>query len=416
MMNKDLQSVKQRFGIIGSDPMLNHAIHVAVQVANTDLSVLITGESGVGKERIPQIIHEYSSRKHSQYIAVNCGAIPEGTIDSELFGHEKGSFTGAISDRKGYFEVADKGTIFLDEVGELPLTTQVRLLRVLETGEFIKVGSSKVQKCDVRVVAATNMNMQQAIAEGKFREDLYYRLNSVPIAVPPLRNRGTDIYLLFRKFAVDFAEKYKMPSISLNDEARQLLLHYQWPGNVRQLKNITEQISVLEEKREITKEVLQGYLPSQRDNLPTIARLSSGDKSFSNEREILYQVLFDMKKDMNDLKKLVNDIIQSGSVDISHLSTSDLQVMRNVYSKTYTNHDSPVVETSLSTPSSPSKIREQKDIQEVVVEESLSLEDAEKELIRKALEKNNNKRKYAAQDLNISERTLYRKIKEYGLE
>ncbi len=416
MMNKDLQSVKQRFGIIGSDPMLNHAIHVAVQVANTDLSVLITGESGVGKERIPQIIHEYSSRKHSQYIAVNCGAIPEGTIDSELFGHEKGSFTGAISDRKGYFEVADKGTIFLDEVGELPLTTQVRLLRVLETGEFIKVGSSKVQKCDVRVVAATNMNMQQAIAEGKFREDLYYRLNSVPIAVPPLRNRGTDIYLLFRKFAVDFAEKYKMPSISLNDEARQLLLHYQWPGNVRQLKNITEQISVLEEKREITKEVLQGYLPSQRDNLPAIAGLSSGDKSFSNEREILYQVLFDMKKDMNDLKKLVNDIIQSGSVDISHLSTSDLQVMQNVYSKTYTNHDSPVVETSLSTSSSPSKIREQKDIQEVDVEESLSLEDAEKELIRKALEKNNNKRKYAAQDLNISERTLYRKIKEYGLE
>lgn len=416
MMNKDLQSVKQRFGIIGSDPMLNHAIHVAVQVANTDLSVLITGESGVGKERIPQIIHEYSSRKHSQYIAVNCGAIPEGTIDSELFGHEKGSFTGAISDRKGYFEVADKGTIFLDEVGELPLTTQVRLLRVLETGEFIKVGSSKVQKCDVRVVAATNMNMQEAIAEGKFREDLYYRLNSVPIAVPPLRNRGTDIYLLFRKFAVDFAEKYKMPSISLNDEARQLLLHYQWPGNVRQLKNITEQISVLEENREITKEVLQGYLPSQRDNLPAIAGLSSGDKSFSNEREILYQVLFDMKKDMNDLKKLVNDIIQSGSVDISHLSGSDLQAMQNVYSKSYADHDSPVVETSLSTSSSPSKIREQKDIQEVDVEESLSLEDAEKELIRKALEKNNNKRKYAAQDLNISERTLYRKIKEYGLE
>ena len=416
MMNKDLQSVKQRFGIIGSDPMLNHAIHVAVQVANTDLSVLITGESGVGKERIPQIIHEYSSRKHSQYIAVNCGAIPEGTIDSELFGHEKGSFTGAISDRKGYFEVADKGTIFLDEVGELPLTTQVRLLRVLETGDFIKVGSSKVQKCDVRVVAATNMNMQEAIAEGKFREDLYYRLNSVPIAVPPLRNRGTDIYLLFRKFAVDFAEKYKMPSISLNDEARQLLLHYQWPGNVRQLKNITEQISVLEENREITKEVLQGYLPSQRDNLPAIAGLSSGDKSFSNEREILYQVLFDMKKDMNDLKKLVNDIIQSGSVDISHLSGSDLQTMQNVYSKSYADHDSPVVETSLSTSSSPSKIREQKDIQEVDVEESLSLEDAEKELIRKALEKNNNKRKYAAQDLNISERTLYRKIKEYGLE
>ena len=425
MVNKDLQSVKQRFGIIGSDTILDHAINVAVQVASTDLSVLITGESGVGKERFPQIIHEYSARKHFPCIAVNCGAIPEGTIDSELFGHEKGSFTGAISDRKGYFEVADKGTIFLDEVGELPLTTQVRLLRVLETGEFIKVGSSKVQKCDVRVVAATNLDIPKAIAEGRFREDLYYRLNSVPISVPPLRNRGTDIYLLFRKFAVDFAEKYQMPPISLTDEARQLLLHYPWPGNVRQLKNITEQISVLETKREITKDVLLNYLPNQRaNNLPALSSLSSSDKSFSNEREILYQVLFDMKKDMNDLKKLVNDIIQSGNVDTSHLSVSDIQTMQTVFSESYTQPSPSVVSspttinTGVTSGGSSSKIKDQRDIQDMeeYVEENLSLDEVEKEMIRKALERNNNKRKYAAQDLNISERTLYRKIKEYGLE
>ena len=425
MVNKDLQSVKQRFGIIGSDAILDHAINVAVQVASTDLSVLITGESGVGKERFPQIIHEYSARKHFPFIAVNCGAIPEGTIDSELFGHEKGSFTGAISDRKGYFEVADKGTIFLDEVGELPLTTQVRLLRVLETGEFIKVGSSKVQKCDVRVVAATNLDMPQAISEGRFREDLYYRLNSVPISVPPLRNRGTDIYLLFRKFAVDFAEKYHMPPISLTDEARQMLLHYPWPGNVRQLKNITEQISVLETKREITKEVMLNYLPNQRaNNLPALSALSSSDKSFNNEREILYQVLFDMKKDMNDLKKLVNDIIQSGNVDTSHLSMSDIQTMQTVFPESYAQPSSSAVSspttlnTSVTGGSSSSKIKDQRDIQDMeeYVEENLSLDEVEKEMIRKALERNNNKRKYAAQDLNISERTLYRKIKEYGLE
>lgn len=425
MVNKDLQSVKQRFGIIGSDTILDHAINVAVQVASTDLSVLITGESGVGKERFPQIIHEYSARKHFPCIAVNCGAIPEGTIDSELFGHEKGSFTGAISDRKGYFEVADKGTIFLDEVGELPLTTQVRLLRVLETGEFIKVGSSKVQKCDVRVVAATNLDIPKAIAEGRFREDLYYRLNSVPISVPPLRNRGTDIYLLFRKFAVDFAEKYQMPPISLTDEARQLLLHYPWPGNVRQLKNITEQISVLETKREITKDVLLNYLPNQRaNNLPALSSLSSSDKSFSNEREILYQVLFDMKKDMNDLKKLVNDIIQNGNVDTSHLSVSDIQTMQTVFPESYTQPSPSVVSspttinTGVTSGGSSSKIKDQRDIQDMeeYVEENLSLDEVEKEMIRKALERNNNKRKYAAQDLNISERTLYRKIKEYGLE
>lgn len=419
MVNKDLQSVKQRFGIIGSDPILDHAINVAVQVASTDLSVLITGESGVGKERFPQIIHEYSSRKHFPCIAVNCGAIPEGTIDSELFGHEKGSFTGAISDRKGYFEVADKGTIFLDEVGELPLTTQVRLLRVLETGEFIKVGSSKVQKCDVRVVAATNLDMQKAISEGRFREDLYYRLNSVPISVPPLRNRGTDIYLLFRKFAIDFSEKYQMPPISLTDEARQLLLHYPWPGNVRQLKNITEQISVLETKREITKDVMLNYLPTQRmDNLPALTG-SSSDKSFNNEREILYQVLFDMKKDMNDLKKLVNDIIQNGNVDTSHMSVADLQTMQTVFPDSFRQQTTTVVPAQpINTNGSSSKIKEQRDIQDMeeYVEEKLSLDEVEKEMIRKALEKNNNKRKYAAQDLNISERTLYRKIKEYGLE
>ena len=408
MVNKDLQSVKQRFGIIGSDTILDHAINVAVQVASTDLSVLITGESGVGKERFPQIIHEYSARKHFPCIAVNCGAIPEGTIDSELFGHEKGSFTGAISDRKGYFEVADKGTIFLDEVGELPLTTQVRLLRVLETGEFIKVGSSKVQKCDVRVVAATNLDIPKAIAEGRFREDLYYRLNSVPISVPPLRNRGTDIYLLFRKFAVDFAEKYQMPPISLTDEARQLLLHYPWPGNVRQLKNITEQISVLETKREITKDVLLNYLPNQRaNNLPALSSLSSSDKSFSNEREILYQVLFDMKKDMNDLKKLVNDIIQSGNVDTSHLSVSDIQTMQTVFPESYTQPSPSVVSspttinTGVTSGGSSSKIKDQRDIQDMeeYVEENLSLDEVEKEMIRKALERNNNKRKYAAQDL-----------------
>ncbi len=425
MVNKDLQSVKQRFGIIGSDAILDHAINVAVQVASTDLSVLITGESGVGKERFPQIIHEYSARKHFPFIAVNCGAIPEGTIDSELFGHEKGSFTGAISDRKGYFEVADKGTIFLDEVGELPLTTQVRLLRVLETGEFIKVGSSKVQKCDVRVVAATNLDMPQAISEGRFREDLYYRLNSVPISVPPLRNRGTDIYLLFRKFAVDFSEKYHMPPISLTDEARQMLLHYPWPGNVRQLKNITEQISVLETKREITKDVMLNYLPNQRaNNLPALSALSSSDKSFNNEREILYQVLFDMKKDMNDLKKLVNDIIQSGNVDTSHLSMSDIQTMQTVFPESYAQSSPSAVSspttlnTSVTGGSSSSKIKDQRDIQDMeeYVEENLSLDEVEKEMIRKALERNNNKRKYAAQDLNISERTLYRKIKEYGLE
>ena len=424
MADRELLSVKQKFGIIGSDPSLDHAISVAVQVANTDLSVLITGESGVGKEKFPQIIHEYSSRKHYPCIAVNCGAIPEGTIDSELFGHEKGSFTGAISDRKGYFEVADKGTIFLDEVGELPLTTQVRLLRVLETGEYIKVGSSKVQKTDVRVVAATNLDMPKAIAEGKFREDLYYRLNTVPITIPPLRNRGNDIYLLFRKFAVDFAEKYKkynMPAVSLTDEAKSLLLRYPWPGNVRQLKNITEQISILETRREITKDVLLNYLPQKdiANNLPVLSSLpSGGEKNFGSEREILYQVLFDMKKDVNDLKKLVNDIIRSGNIDLSNLSMSDIQTMNSAFADQNVSASGVVAHQPATSNVSSTKIKSQHDIQDMeeYVEESLSLDEVEKEMIRKALEKNNNKRKYAAQDLNISERTLYRKIKEYGLE
>ena len=411
MTNAELQQVKQRFGIIGTEAALNRAIDVAVQVAPTDLSVLITGESGVGKENFPQIIHFYSQRKHGQYIAVNCGAIPEGTIDSELFGHEKGSFTGAVSDRKGYFEVANGGTIFLDEVGELPLTTQVRLLRVLEAGEFIKVGSSKVQKTNVRVVAATNMDMTKAIAEGRFREDLFYRLNSVPIHVPPLRERGNDIALLFRKFASDFAEKYRMPAIRLTEDAMQVLVNYSWAGNVRQLKNITEQISVLEQNREINKEKLLSYLPETPvEYLPVVLNGGqSKDRSFDNEREILYQVLFDMKKDMNDLKKLVHDIIGKENVNVS-----DMSHLNDIYSSADTS--SSIIQPNVSS-ASINKIKRD-DIQdtEEYIEESLSLEDVEKEMIKKALERHSNKRKYAAQDLKISERTLYRKIKEYGLE
>lgn len=416
MDKADLQQVKQRFGIIGSVPALDRAIDVAVQVAPTDLSVLITGESGVGKERFPQIIHQYSARKHGQYIAVNCGAIPEGTIDSELFGHEKGSFTGAVSDRKGYFEVADGGTIFLDEVGELPLTTQVRLLRVLETGEFIKVGSSKVQKTNVRVVAATNMNMPKAISEGKFREDLFYRLNSVPISVPPLRERGDDIALLFRKFAVDFAEKYKMPAVRLLPDATSVLLSYPWPGNVRQLKNITEQISILEQKREINKETLLNYLPEVENStrIPVLVGKSETDeKSFNSEREILYQVLFDMKKDMNDLKKLVHDIMgKKAPADLTHVQPINAVV------DDYPTDISAIIQPHAPSPNVPIKINNHKDIEdtEEYVEENFSLEDVEKDMIKKALERHNHKRKNAAQDLKISERTLYRKIKEYGLE
>ncbi|MFV0592604.1 MAG: sigma-54 interaction domain-containing protein [Draconibacterium sp.] len=409
----DIQTIKQRFEIIGNSPGLNRAIEVAVQVAPTDLSVLITGESGVGKEIFPQIVHQYSSRKHGKYIAVNCGAIPEGTIDSELFGHEKGAFTGALADRKGYFQEADGGTIFLDEIGELPLSTQVRLLRVLETGEFIKVGSSQVIKTNVRVIAATNVNIPRAIEEGKFREDLYYRLNTVPISILPLRERPDDIYLLFRKFARDFAEKYRMPPVRLNEEARSVLINFRWPGNIRQLKNVTEQISIIEQEREITAEVLREYLPfTGSQNLPAIFSRAEENKSFANEREILYKVLFDMKKDMNDLKKLVLDLMQNRDVS---LSGDQAQIIRNLYDNDEADFPSP--KEKVNNPIHISHV-EKEHIQdtEEFVEESLSLADKEIELIQKALEKHRGKRKYAAQELGISERTLYRKIKEYDIK
>jgi transcriptional regulator with PAS, ATPase and Fis domain len=411
---KDLQNIKQRFGIIGNYEGLNRAIDIALQVAPTDMSVLITGESGTGKEVFPQVIHNYSIRKHGSYIAVNCGAIPEGTIDSELFGHEKGSFTGATDSRKGYFEVADKGTIFLDEVAELPLSTQVRLLRVLEMGEFIRVGSSKVQKTNVRVIAASNIDVEKAIENGRFREDLYYRLNTVPIRIPSLRDRGDDIFLLFRKFAVDFAEKYRMPPIQLDQEAKQVLMNYSWPGNVRQLKNITEQISIIEREREIQASVLKTYLPDYEGiKLPALIK-KENDKSFSSEREILYKILFDMRSDMNDLKKLVFSLLQRGGFDVA-LDESNTRVIKNLFREAGENVDSGIKDES----ESDIEIRkEREDIQdtEEIIEESLSLADKEVEMIRKALEKFNGKRKLAANELGISERTLYRKIKEYGIE
>lgn len=412
----NIQQVKQRFGIIGNAYGLNRAIDIAVQVAPTDLSVLITGESGTGKEIIPQVIHQYGSRKHGAYIPVNCGAIPEGTIDSELFGHEKGAFTGAHADRKGYFEVADGGTIFLDEVGDLPLSTQVRLLRVLETGEFIRVGSSKIQKTDVRVVAATNLNMAKAIKEGKFREDLYYRLNTVPIIIPPLRERTDDIVLLFRKFAQDFAEKYRMPNIRLDDEAKNLLVQYRWPGNIRQLKNVTEQISVIEPNREITAEILKNYIPYDgSDQLPALYKQDKKEESsFHTEREILYKILFDMKSDMNDLKKLVHDIIDKEDIDVNKLDKDNAHIISSLGSKHVDVSVSPAQAQEVSY--SNSQANEYIEDTEVYVEESLSLVDKEIELIKKALDKHNGKRKYAAQELGISERTLYRKIKEYDIE
>ena len=412
---KDLQNIKQRFGIIGNYEGLNRAIDIAIQVAPTDLSVLITGESGTGKEIFPQVIHSYSTRKHGQYIAVNCGAIPEGTIDSELFGHEKGSFTGASDSRKGYFEVADGGTIFLDEVAELPLSTQVRLLRVLETGEFIRVGSSKVQKTNVRVIAASNVEVPRAIDNGKFREDLFYRLNTVPIKVPALRERGEDIFLLFRKFAVDFAEKYRMPAIRLDSEAKNTLLNYSWPGNVRQLKNITEQISIIENEREIVAINLRNYLPDYGGvKLPAIIKKDE-DKSFSSEREILYKILFEMKSDMNDLKKLVFDLLRRGDIDVAFHETNS-RTIKNLFreAKEETNpHNEP--ESPTVDFSSHKTIDNIQDTEEII-EESLSLSDKEVEMIKKALEKYNGKRKMAAGELGISERTLYRKIKEYGIE
>lgn len=411
MTKSEVQQVKLRFGIIGSTEALSRAIDVAVQVAPTDLSVLITGESGVGKESFPQIIHQFSRRKHGQYIAVNCAAIPEGTIDSELFGHEKGAFTGAIGERKGYFGEANGGTIFLDEVGELPMPTQARLLRVLESGEFIKVGSSKVEKTDVRIVAATNVNLNQAISDGRFREDLYYRLNTVPIYIPPLRERGDDVVLLFRKFAADFAEKYHMPPIQLTEDARQALKSYSWPGNVRQLKNITEQISIIETNREITPDMLKSYLPSQSErHLPALWNMKN-NRSFESEREILYQVLFDMRKDMTELKKLVHEIMGDKSVSVPPGSGSYYSPVQSVVK-------TPQPVPTINIRSVDAGGIEYEDLQdtEEYIEESLSLNEVEKEVIRKALDKHNGKRKNAAKDLNISERTLYRKIKEYELD
>lgn len=415
----NLQQIKQRFGIIGNSPMLNRALEIAAQVAPTDISILVTGESGTGKEIIPQVIHQLSSRKHGEYIAVNCGAIPEGTIDSELFGHEKGAFTGASGSRQGYFEVADGGTLFLDEVAELPMQTQVRLLRVLETGEFIRVGSSKVIKTNVRVVAATNENMQKAIASGKFREDLLYRLSTVPISLPPLRQRQEDIHLLFRKFANDFAEKYRMPAIRLSEDAVQLIENYRWSGNIRQLKNLVEQISVIENKREIDSFTLQPYLPIQDESIfPTVVK---SEESIS-ERDLMYKFLFDMKSDLNDLKKLLHEIINQQGSNF-HLNKDQEEVISRLYNDIIpvkdTNH---LLQYNTDITSSPTvlgntTIEPVQDFHDhIEVEESLSLEDREKDLIKKALEKHRGKRRNAAEELGISERTLYRKIKEYNIQ
>ena len=424
---ESVHAIKQRFGIIGNNAKLNRAIEKAIQVAPTDISVLVTGESGVGKESIPKIIHSLSHRKHGKYIAVNCGAIPEGTIDSELFGHEKGSFTGATQTRSGYFEVADGGTIFLDEVGELPLPTQVRLLRVLENGEFLKVGSSKSQKTDVRIVAATNAKMAEAINEGKFREDLYYRLSTVDIHLPPLREREEDIHLLFRKFAADFAQKYKMPTIRLNDEATNLLLKYRWSGNIRQLRNVAEQISVLEQNREITATTLKNYLPDMGRNLPAVVGSKKSESDFGSEREILYKVLFDMQRDVNDLKKLTLELLKSGDAENVQKEHSGLikkiytpqeddafEELTDIMDENDSQNDVEILELRNS-----ENHQDAKDkyyfAEEIEEEETLSIKDKELELIKKALDKNQGKRKAAADELGVSERTLYRKIKQFGL-
>ena len=423
---ENVQSIKQRFGIIGNDIGLNRALEKSIQVSPTDISVLVTGESGVGKEVIPKIIHQLSHRKHGKFIAVNCGAIPEGTIDSELFGHEKGAFTGATQNRSGYFEVADGGTIFLDEVGELPLTTQVRLLRVLENGEFIKVGSSKVQKTNVRIVAATNIKMFEAIRKEKFREDLYYRLSTVEISIPPLRARNKDIHLLFRKFSSDFALKYKMPTIRLNENAVNVLQNYRWTGNIRQLRNISEQISVLESKRDIDASTLKNYLPDMGSRLPAVIEKEDNQSDFKNEREILYKVLFDMKNDLNDLKKLTLDLMEKGNYKDVHEKNE--QIIQKIY------HENKVNKTEndnrFLTLSEPSLKNQENEAVEIIKsdenfdfndnyedqkEETLSLHDKELELIKKSLERHNGKRKLAAEELGISERTLYRKIKQYDL-
>jgi transcriptional regulator with PAS, ATPase and Fis domain len=413
----NLQQIKQRFGIIGNAPLLNRALEVASQVAPTDISVLVTGESGVGKEIIPQVIHQLSSRKHGEYIAVNCGAIPEGTIDSELFGHEKGAFTGAAGSREGYFQVANGGTIFLDEVAELPMQTQVRLLRILETGEFIRVGSSKVIKTDVRVVAATNENMHRAISSGKFREDLFYRLSIVPISLPPLRERKEDIHLIFRKFASDFGDKYRMPGIRLSDDAIQMLSAYSWPGNIRQLKNMVEQISVIEIDREIDASKLHSYLP-EKAYAKSPAVINGTSEEAITDRELMYKFLFDMKGDLNELKKLVLEIINKDgeiqlSEDQSEFVTQMYSDVNNYKGGRSLPAPKPTPEPNYNGYENPSDTEDFEFHEEV--EESLSLEDREKELIKKALEKHRGKRKYAAEELGISERTLYRKIKEYDL-
>jgi transcriptional regulator with PAS, ATPase and Fis domain len=409
----DTQNIKQRFGIIGNSPLLNRAIDTASQVAPTDMSVLITGESGSGKEVFSHIIHQLSARKHGTFIAVNCGAIPEGTIDSELFGHEKGSFTGAHEARKGYFEVANGGTIFLDEVAELPLGTQARLLRVLESGEYLRVGSSKVQKTDVRIIAATNVDVYDRVKSGKFREDLYYRLNTVPLRIPSLKERKEDVYLLFRKFSADFSDKYRSPGVNLEPDAVQMLSNYSWPGNVRQLKNIAEQVCVLEKDRNVTAQALLNYIPNEQANNLPMAINSGGSKEDFSERDILYKVLFDMKKDMMELKKLVAEIIQNGG-NTSHIMADNPQYINQLYQDVdLQNHNEPTLTIKHPTQSLPSEYNYAHDAEEI--EESLSLVDKESDLIKKALKKHKGKRKFAAQELGISERTLYRKIKELNL-
>lgn len=415
-----VQAIKQRFEIIGNDPKLNRAIEKAIQVAPTDISVMVTGESGVGKENIPRIIHSLSHRKHGKYIAVNCGAIPEGTIDSELFGHEKGAFTGATSTREGYFEVADGGTIFLDEVGELPLTTQVRLLRVLENGEFIKVGSSQVQKTNVRIVAATNVNLFNAIEKGKFREDLYYRLTTVEITLPPLRERNEDIHLLFRKFVADFAHKYKMPPLRLDDDAVNILQKFRWNGNIRQLRNVAEQISVLETNRDISAATLSSYLPTEGSNLPSVISDKKKESDFSTERDILYKVLFDMKSDLNDLKKLTLELMKNGSSKVQDINPNLIQ---KIYGSQENDSEIDFEEEPRTAVMTPATREENYQIPEdnylfaetIEEEEILRLEQKEIEMIKKSLEKNKGKRKAAADELGISERTLYRKIKQFDL-
>ena len=413
-MEASTQNIKQRFGIIGNDPVLNRSIEKAMRVSPTDISVLVTGESGVGKESFPKIIHQLSHRKHNKYIAVNCGAIPEGTIDSELFGHEKGAFTGANSARKGYFEVADGGTIFLDEVGELPLTTQVRLLRVLENGEFIKVGASEVQKTNVRIVAATNLDMEKAIQKGKFREDLFYRLSTVEIKIPPLRNRKEDIHLLFRKFASDFAKKYNMPTIRLDQNAQNLLNAYRWNGNIRQLRNVAEQLSVLEEKREVSSQLLKYYLPDFNSSLPALINKSNSSNDFSNEREILYKILFDMKKDLNDLKKITDHLKPEDHNP--NFKENEINAFENLQSTIDSQKSAEIIDFKEKDPTFNSNIDKYHFAEEIKEEETLSIHDKELELIKKALERNNGKRKAAAIELGISERTLYRKIKQHDIE